>query len=222
MKKNTGEQGSMDVLLLPVIILAVLFIGAASFGVWAFLSRQDYKNNSDAKSATAVEANKKVVQATDAANYAEASKSPVRTYIGPDAYGGVHVSYPKTWSAYVDTNSGIPLNAYFHSDYVPSAQAKQTYNLRVEVAAQSYTSVLAQYNSYVARGGLTAAAYSLPKVPKVVGTKLTGQLTPLGQTVTGVLILLPLRDKTLEIWTESNDYLPDFNTYVIPNLSFSP
>jgi hypothetical protein len=41
-------------------------------------------------------------------------------------------------------------------------------------------------------------------------------------TGTGTMVLLPMRDKTLEIWTESNDYLNDFNTYVLPNMTFAP
>lgn len=223
MKKYAGEQGSMNVLLIPVILLAVFFVGAASFAVWAFMSRQDYKNNSDAKSAAAVAANKKVVQAADAAQYAEAAKSPVRTYVGPDAYGSIHVSYPKTWSAYVDTgNSGIPVDAYFHVDTVPSVLSKQPYNLRVQVVARTYSAEMTRLASNVNRGLATAAAYSLPKVPTVVGTKLTGGIVPGNQTIQGVLIMVPMRDKTLEVWTESNDYLADFNTYVVPNLTFSP
>lgn len=223
MKKNVGERGSMDVLLIPVILLAVFFVGAASFAVWAFMSRQDYKDHSDAKVAAAVASNKQTVQAADAAQFAEEAKKPIKTYAGPDAYGGVHVSYPKTWSAYIDTtDSGTPLNAYFHTDTVPSVQSHQTYNLRVSVVASSYTSVLARYSSYVSRGSITAAAYSFPKVPNVVGTKLTGQLTQGNPAVTGVMVLVPLRDKTLQVWTESNDYLADFNTYVLPNLTFSP
>lgn len=224
MKKTIGERGSMDVLLLPVIILAVLFVAAASFAVWAFAGRQDYKNNSDAKSAAAVAANKQVVQAADAKTYAEAAKNPLKTYSGPDAYGSVRISYPKTWSSYVDTtSSSTPLNAYFHTDYVPSTQSKQNYQLRIQVAAQTYDHVLSSYSTYVNHGTVTSAAYSLPKVPSVVGTRLSGAIfgtsTQGGQ---GTIVLIPLRDKTLEIWTESNDYLPDFNTYILPNVTFSP
>jgi hypothetical protein len=36
------------------------------------------------------------------------------------------------------------------------------------------------------------------------------------------MVILPLRDKTLEISTEAAQYQPDFNTYVLPNVTFNP
>lgn len=223
MKKNMGESGEMNILLVPVILLSLLFIIAGYFAFWAYGSRQDYKNNTDAKIAAAVAANTKSIQADDAKQYAEAAKNPLTVYTGPDAYGSVKVSYPKTWSAYVDTtNSSLPLDAYFHPNYVPSVNAQQTYNLRVQINSQSYSTVMTQYNGRIQTGKITAAAYSLPKVPNIVGTRLTGPVVPNNPNAAGVLVLLPLRSTTLEIWTESNDYLSDFNTYVLPNLTFSP
>jgi hypothetical protein len=224
MNESMGERGELNVLLIPVVLLAVLFIGAASFAFWAYSGRQDYKNNSDAKVAVAVTADTQSVQAADAKQYAEASKSPLRLYSGPDAYGSVKVQYPKTWSAYVDTtNTTTPLDAYFHDDFVPSTASQETYNLRVQVNSQPYSTVLQQYSALITEGKVTASAYALPKVPSVVGTQMSGSINqnnPL--ETTGDLVLLPLRNMTLEIWTESNGYLSDFNTYILPNISFSP
>lgn len=227
MKYAHDERGSVNGLLISVILLAVLFVGAGSFAAWAFASRQDYKNNSDAKAAAAVAANKTKVQAADALQYAEAAKNPLKTYIGSDAYGGVHVSYPKTWGAYVDTSDGnTPLNAYFHSDYVPAVNGsgpnQSTYNLRVQVVASSYSTQMQQFTSYLQSGKMVATPYKLPKVPGVTGTQITGMVNPDNQTASGTLIVLPMRDKTLLVWTESPTFLPDFNTYILPNLTFSP
>jgi hypothetical protein len=223
MKNIRGEQGSINVLLVPVILLALLLIGAASFAVWAFGGRQDYKNNSDAKVSSAVNATTQSVQAADAKQYAEAAKNPLKTYTGPDAYGSVKISYPKTWSEYVDTSSATtPLDAYFHVDYVPSLQSKQTYNLRVQVIANSYSSQITQVSPFIQGAKGTAAPYALPKVPSVVGTIFTGQVFVNNPTGSGTLIVLPLRDKTLEVWAESPTYLSDFTTYILPNLIFSP
>jgi hypothetical protein len=227
MKHVHDERGSVNGLLISVILLGILFVGTGSFAAWAFTSRQDYKNNSDTKAAVAVAANKQKVQASDALQYAEAAKNPLKTYIGSDAYGGVHVSYPKTWGAYVDTSDGnTPLNAYFHSDYVPavngSGPTQATYNLRVQVVATSYSSQMEQYSAYILSGKMVATPYKLPKVPSVTGTEFTGTVNPNNQAATGVMVMLPVRDKTLLIWTESPTYLADFNTYILPNLTFSP
>jgi len=224
MKHTWGERGSANALFISVILLTVLFVGSASFAFWAFGSRQDYKNNSDAKVAAAVAVANKTTQAADAKQYAEAAKNPLKIYTGPDQFGAVRVSYPKTWGAYVDTAGGsMPVDAYFHDNYVPSTDSKSTYNLRVQVVADTYSSQLGEFSSYIQQGTVKAAPYALPKVPSVVGTKLTGQINPNDNTVTnGTLILLPLRDKTLKIWTESASYANDFNTYILPNLTFSP
>jgi len=224
MEPQLGQHDGPNVLLIPVIVLAVLFVGVGSFAVWAYSGRQDYKNNVDAKISSAVDANKQTVQAEDAAHYAEAAKNPLTTYTGPDAYGSVKISYPKTWSAYVDTtDSGTPLNAYFHSGYVPSTNSRQSYNLRVQVSSQSYSNVLSSYSGQVQAGKVTSAPYTLPKVPGIVGTMLTGAIVqnqPDGGS--GTMVLVPLRNTTLEIWTESNSYMADFNTYILQNLTFSP
>jgi hypothetical protein len=223
MKKLQGEQGSMNVLLVPVILLAVLFVGAAIFAVWAFGSRQDYKNNVDAKIATAVADNKTVVQAADAKQFAEAAKKPLKPYIGPEAYGSLHIMYPKTWSAYVDEGTGSkPLNAYFHSDFVPSVDMKQTYNLRVQVNGTSYSNMLGQYASAIKVGKATAVPYTLPQVPDVTGMRIDGAVVPSDPKATGAMVLLPMRDKTLQIWTESPSYLQDFTDNILANMTFSP
>lgn len=222
--ERLGEQGELNVLLIPVIILALLFVGVGSFAYWAYTGRQDYKNNVDAKISSAVADNTQTVQTTDAKQYAEAAKNPLVTYVGPDAYGSVKVSYPRTWSAYIDTtDASKPLDAYFHAGYVPSTDSRQTYNLRVQVNTQSYSSIMSSYSGRVTNGQITAKPYALPKVPGVVGTMLTGAVVtgqPSGGA--GTLVLIPLRSTTLEIWTESNDYAADFNTYILPNLTFSP
>lgn len=224
MSRPLDQHGDMNVLLIPVIVLAVLFVGVGSFAFWAYSGRQDYKNNVDTKISDAVDANTKAVQTKDAQHYAEAAKNPLTTYVGPDSYGSVRVSYPRTWSTYVDTTqTGTPLNAYFHPGYVPSIASKQTYNLRVEVNAQPYSAVLATYNSQIKNGKITATAYAFPKVPGVIGSMLTGAVVQGQQNGgQGTLVLIPLRSTTLEVWTESNDYLSDFNNYILPNLTFSP
>lgn len=223
MRIKIGEQGEVNVMLIPVVILALLFIGSASFAVWAFGGMENYKNNADTKIAAAVSSNTQTVQAADAKQYAQEAKNPLTVYLGPDAYGSVKVSYPKTWSAYVDTtNSNTPLDAYFQDGYVPSTDSQQTYDLRVQVSAQTYSALMQQYQPLITQGLVKAAPYSLPKIPNIVGSELTGTINLQNQNVTGTLVMIPLRSNTLMVWTESSDYLPDFNTYILPNLTFSP
>lgn len=223
MKLANNQRGELNVLLIPVILLALLFVGAASFAVWAYGSQQDYKNNSDEKAAAAVEANKKVIQSADATKYAEAAKQPLKLYVGPDAFGSLKLNYPKTWSAYViavDASGGTPLDAYFNPDYVPGVgNQSSSFALRVKILTQSYSSIVSQYTSTVKQGKATATPYKLPKLPSVIGTRIEGQLA---QNKQGSMVILPLRDKTLEIWTESDTYKNDFNNNILANTTFSP
>jgi hypothetical protein len=54
--KANSQSGAINALLLPLLVALLLLVGVAVFGVWAFGSRQDYKDNVDAKIATAVTA----------------------------------------------------------------------------------------------------------------------------------------------------------------------
>lgn len=216
------QRGVMNLLVVPLIILVVLFIGVSSFAVWAYSSRQTYKNHSDQLSAAAAQVAVKATQATDAAAYAQKEKLPFSTYVSPAADGTITVNYPKTWSAYVveGQNGADPVNGYFDPGFVPDVtNESNTFALRVDLVPDAYDTVLSNFESAVSIGQVTVSPYSLPKVPSVVGVEVNGQITPTAQ---GEMIVLPLRGQTLEIWTESNAFLPDFQTNILPNLSFAP
>jgi hypothetical protein len=226
--KNTkfaqNQRGAINGLLLPFVLVLLLFIGAVSFGYWAFMSRQDYKNNTDQKVAVAVAAATKQQSAVDTTNYDQAEKNPLRTYNGPAAYGSLSIQYPKTWSGYVaiapDSGSSTPINGYFQPSVVPNIDdPASVYALRVEVTQTPYSQVLTSYTSQVANKQVTVTPYALPKVPSVVGVRVDGAIQ---QNIQGSMIILPLRATTLQIWTESTAEESDFNTIILPNLSFSP
>lgn len=69
--KTLTQRGAVNVLLLPLILVVLFFLGAVGFGYWAFAEREDYKNNSDQKVAIAVAAAEKRTQAADAKVFAE-------------------------------------------------------------------------------------------------------------------------------------------------------
>jgi len=93
------------------------------------------------------------------------------------------------------------------------------FSLRVQVVNQSYSSVLNQYSSQVTSKKVTVTPYSLKLVPSIIGSRVVGEITTNKQ---GVMIVLPLRDKTLKIWTESTQYEGDLDNIILPNFSFSP
>jgi len=219
--KKLSAAGAINILLIPLIVVSVFLLGAAFFGYWAFNDRQDYKYNSDQKVAAAVDAAQKRTAAADAKTFAEQEKNPLKKYVGPAAFGSVTVQYPKTWSAYVQENSSAqPLNGYFQPDFVPDAAGTgQVFALRIQLVQQSYDQSLQQYTSQVESGGLTITPYSFPKVTSVIGARITGKIE---QNKNGEMIIMPLRNMTLKISTESTNYLPDFRNIILPNLVFTP
>lgn len=220
LKRN--QDGGVGTVLL-IVMLVVLLLGAGFFGFWAYSGRQDYKNNVDAKIATAVTAAKQQQTTVDNANFAEQSKQPLRPYNGPEAYGSLVVNFPKNWSAYVDDsgNGASLVDGYFAPGTVPATNAPgSVFALRVQVLSQTYNQVLQSLTGLQQGGQLSAAqAYALPKVPHVVGVEVSGQLP---NNHSGTMVILPLRSNTLEIYTYGNQYLNDFNNNILPNFSFSP
>lgn len=220
--RRLDQQGAIDVLFIPFILVIIFFFGAAGFGIWAFMSREDYKNNSDQKSAIAVSAAIQRTQAADAKTYAEAAKNPLSKFTGPSDFGNVSVQYPRTWSAYAIQSSGnasLPIDAYFSEGHVSDVNNNSSaFALRVQLVGQTYDQVMQAFQGQQ-QGQVTVAPYTLPKVPSVIGSIVTGQIENQKQ---GTMVVLPLRNMTLKIWTDTPAYLPDLSNIVLPNLTFSP
>lgn len=217
-----NQDGAANGLVISLVMALLLLVAALGVAGWAISGRQDYKNNSDQKVAKAVAIAKQEESISKDKQFAEEYKKPLDIYRGPDAYGSLSVAYPKTWSGYVaDKGSGSNLvDGFFAPGVVPSATDQTSvFALRVTVQNKSYAEAIKSYQSQQQTGKLKAEAYALPKVPKVVGLKLTGELSD-KKVVT--MIVLPLRSQTLQIWTEGTQYVNDFDTYIIPNFSFSP
>lgn len=220
MKHN--QNGAINILLVPFILAVLFLLGALGFAGWSFTSRQDYKNNVDQKISVAVELAKQQESTQKDKQFAEADKKPLKIYSGPQTSGSLVIKYPKTWSSYVDdtTNGSTPLNGYFYPGTVPSITARSsTFALRVQVLAQSYSDVLTTIAGQQRAGSLTIDAYKLPNVPSVVGVIVNGQIEA-GKTVS--MVILPLRDKTIEISTQGDQFRSDFTNNILPNITFSP
>lgn len=218
--KKLDQQGSiLQTVLLAVFV--ILFIAAAGFGFWAFSGRNDYKNNVDAKIAVAVEAAKTAEAEAKDKEFVEKEKNPYRVYTGPAAYASVSITYPKTWSAYVDEtgSGGNPVNGYFHPATVPGLTSNASYAVRFTVTNTRYTDEVRRFDAAVKGGKVKISAFNAPKVPGTTGVRVDGEVQPKEQ---GSMVILPIRDKTLKVWTEANQFVGDFNTIVLSNLKFDP
>ncbi len=211
--------------MVAIFLLSLGLFGALVFGFWANGGRSDYKNNSDKKVDQAVAialANQRIDLQKQ---FDETSKQPLKSFTGPTTYGTVSFSYPKTWSGYIDQNSGNePINGYFYPDVVPGIQGNNTvYALRVELLTNEYDQAVKQFDSLVKTGALTAQAYLPPKLSGIKnaqpGTLFTGSIS---KNTTGILLIIKVRDKTLQISTQSKDFTKDFTDTILPSINFVP
>lgn len=208
-------------IIISFIFTIILLLGAIGFGAWAFTSRQDFKDNADKKAAAAVAVAVKKEDAVKDAAYAEQEKQPFKLYKSPATYGSISITYPRTWSAFVsETVTGSsPIDGYFHPNYVPGFQSGTDYALHVQVLSQSYATTMTPIASLVKSGKVSVAPYTAPKMPGIVGSRVEGSFI---QGKNGVLIILPLRDKTIEISTQSRSFQADLENTVLANLTFEP
>jgi hypothetical protein len=220
--KVQGQTGAINILLIPFILSLLLLGGALAFGYWAYGERSDYKDNVNAKIDEALVVARQQISTKKDTEFAEKEKQPYKTYTGPSAYGSIRIDYPKTWSSYVaDNGDGDPfVNGYFYPNTVPNvATDNQTFALRLEVTQQSYDQIMANYQSQIEDGKVSVSAFKAAKVPNVIGSRLDGAVE---DEMNGVMILLPMRDKTLKLWTNSTQFKSDFETHILPNFTFSP
>jgi len=214
--------------LLIIVILLVVAVATAVFGFWAFESRQNYKDNTDQISKLAVQQALSNQKTQLDAQFQQELKSPYKTFTGTATYGSISFQYPNTWSSYVDqTNQSEPINGYFNPGDVPGVSSNSAFALRLELTSTAYNQVLQQYSSQVSQGTLTATAFVPAKMKNVAnvqpGTLLKGAIDTNSSTpLNGEMLVIPVRDKTLQIYTLSNDYLDDFNNVVLANLTFIP
>ena len=221
-----APRKGLNVLLIPLVLSMLLLSGSIIFGIWAYLGMQDYKNNIQPKIEDAVAIAEQEISTAKDVEFQEKEKSPVREYKAPQSAGSIVINYPKTWSAYVteDEKASNPVDGYFHPSYVPSTTQAQTngtdYALRVKVLNQSYAEVMKQFESTAKSGKVSISPYKAPKMPDgVIGARIVGEINT-GQQDN--MVMFPLRDKTIQISTESVEFLGDFNDIILANLTFVP
>jgi hypothetical protein len=208
-------------LLIVTILLGVLLLAVLIFALWAFNERNTYKDKTDQIVAKEVTAAKQQTSDEKDKEFLEKEKSPLKEYKGPATYGSVSIMYPKTWSAYVNQSgdSGQPVNGYFHPNFVPAVDSGTAFALRVEVISKSYEQVVKEFDTKVKSGKVKVSPYQAPKVPAIAGSRVEGEIN---QGQKGIMVLFPLRDKTLKISTQTDSFQKDFNEIILANLTFSP
>ena len=208
-------------LIISLVLSIMLLLGVSGFALWAFGGRQDYKNNSDKKTNAAVAIAVQNESTKKDNEFVEKEKNPLKTYQAPEAFGSINIQYPKTWSAYViETDKGsTTVDGFFHPGFVPSTQGNTSFALRLQVTSLAYDLEMKQFDGKVKTGSVKVTPFIPVNVPGVIGSRVEGEITT-GKN--SIMILVPLRDKTIKISTESPQFASDFNNTILPKLKFVP
>ncbi len=217
----SSEKGAANPFLIGMISFAVLAVGAAGAFFWAFTQMQDYRNNVDDKVAVAVEEAKVQQKEELQKQFNEDYKRPNLTFRSSSDFGSVTFEYPRTWSQYIakDTDS---LEIYFHPVAVPTVNSRTPFALRVTVTERAYDQVLRSFESKIKSGELSASTLTIGRTDSFSGyegMRINGQFAP---TINGSVVVFKIRDKTLQVFVDSQDFMKDFNDTVLPSLTFEP
>lgn len=201
------------------ILMTILFLGALGFALWAFAGMQENQSNLDEKIAAASAIAVEKAEAAKEADFAEREKNPFRQYAGPAQFGSVTFSYPKTWSMYLEqAEKGTVLDLYAQPNQIVGLGSENSFAFRVQILSTSYDREAEKIQKLAEDGKATVTAFRPVNVPSELGLRAVGEVDNKKQ---GVLVLLPQRDKTIKIWTESTDYSGDFDA-IIASLTFVP
>lgn len=218
-----NENGSIVSLLISIVSSLLMVVFIVLF-IWAFMSRNSYKNDVTGYVNNAVQQADATLTTKLEQQFAKQEQYPYTSYTTPSQYGNVKISYPKTWSAYVDNSGSVqPIEAYFNPNYVPGTDqtSGNNYALRLEISSNSYQTELANYTSNAQGQGstVTIQPYKLAKVPSQTGVIITGQIRP---NKSGTMFMIPLRTTTLKIWTDSNQYNNLLLNQILPLVTYNP
>ena len=200
------------------IIMSVLLVFALGFGVWAFVGMLENQTNLDEKIDAASQVAVQIAEADKEVEFTEREKNPFKTYQGSATYGSLEFDYPKNWSVFAETSdSGTLLDFYAQPEIIPGF-TDTNFAFRAQIVDKEYESELQSFDSKAKRGTVKVSAFRLENVPDQLGAVVTGEIDGRQQ---GTLILLPQRDKTIKLFTETEDYLADF-AKIVESTTYSP
>lgn len=214
MKKKLDQNGFMNPLVIPLVFSVVILIAASAAAVLYYTKFVEQRDNNQPFIQAAVE-KAEITQKTKLnTEFIAREKEPNKIYTSPSELGSVKLVFPKIWSSYVEIGGSTDISYLGHPNYVPAD--KVNYALRMSVTKRVFSSEIKSYDSAVKKGELKATAV---QVSGTTGTRLDGLLK---KDQEGSMVIFPLRDKTLRVWTESKEFKGDFDNIVLKGLTFVP
>lgn len=214
MKTRRYEKGAVDGWMISTIGLIVLVIAFGSLAIWSWVNYNEARTDVDGKVALAEAQAKKEQAEEDEAKFAEREKEPRREFTGPDDYGRLSFTYPKTWSVYVDKDptagsSAREYQAYLHPIVVPSIGVRdQQFAVRVSILNENYDAYLKKFDRQLDDGSLRSSTVSINGENAV---RLDGNFS---DKIRGSSVVFKIRDKTAVVQSDADTFKHDFDTLI--------
>ncbi len=218
---SVGRGGSSKIKeILPLVLLSISTAAGVICAVVFFLQWQEAQSNIDLKIGAARAEASEEQKVADEKEFEKREKEPNKTFAGPDDYGGLTFSYPKTWSAFVsnDASGGGDFEAYLNPDIVNPISNNNSgssndldddppiHALRVHIYDKSIDAVRKEFDEKAAEEhALTSTVYTRGEIS---GTLYEGTLE---EGIEGRSLIFKKNDKTIELRTDSSVFYEDFD-----------
>lgn len=206
-----SQRGEVNLLLIVTIVLVIFVLIFVGLFVNSYLKEQRATKELNTQKAAAYrlgqQAGAKTQKATDEAAAKAAAQNPYRSYVAPTAYGEFTIKFPKVWSSSVAENlsSTTQVDLIATPDFIKiQPDNKVNYALRVSLIDSTYASVRQAYDQRVKSKKLKALGV---KVSGLDGTRYEGEFK---EGKSGIVVLIPVRDKTIVFTTENTKYQAEF------------
>jgi hypothetical protein len=226
--EQSSERGESKLFLILTVVFGLLMLGLGGGFFWAYTQMNEYKNDVDGKISVAVDAAKTEQKETLTKQFDEDYKKPHDVFTGPANYGSVSFEYPKTWSVYVEndgSDAASGYTAYFNPKFVSRISDTTPYALRVVITNVSFQDATSNIRDAINSGAkLTATNVRLtdasddPSSNYGKGLRIDGQFR---ETINGSAVYFDIRGRTLEVFTDHQSFMNDYNNIILKTLKYN-
>ncbi len=170
----------------------------------------------DARYNSGVEDGKAAQKKADIAEYNKATVSSTRTYTAPVVHGSFQITYPKAWNLSVDSSSSVPVDGLVDPAYVNLVSPEHA--LKFSLQDKSFENVKKDYDDFVQKG----AKRTEVTVSGIKGYQYVGKINEEAKQAVGTVTIVPLRDKTMLLQTDSNELYADAYKQMVETAKLIP
>lgn len=208
---SARERGEVNLLVVALGVMVAFVLVFAGLFISSYMKERAATKNLNIKTAAAYaqgkDAGAKAQKAADEASARVAAETPYDTYTAPSAFGDFVIKYPKDWSSWVKEVAGGSTQVEFIAtpDIVKVLPDNSiNYAQHITLVNNTYENVKVSYDQRIKAKKVTAASAT---VSGISGTRYTGDYDT---RHTGIVVLVPVRDKTMVFTCENTRYQSEF------------